>query len=365
MIALAGLTTACSDKNDEPDNSQDGSKIEMPSHRMFILNEGSFSGNNANISMYAPATGEVTDNLYLLQNETLLGDVAMDMVTDDGFVYISVYGSNYLMKLNSAGVLQGSLYFSQDPELQGGVRYIDYEDGYVYASFYGGVVAKINAKTMTVEKKLTGLGANLEGVAIENDNLYVADSYELTTDANGQNIYNYKTDLKVIDLKNFTFSGNVTVGLNPNLLDEEDDNLFLISYGNYYDVPYSFQMIEPKNGNKVTKLAEATLMGTGNDMVYLVNSVTDWATYTTSNTFFSYDVKKASISNESFLKNAPAELSSASIYMISVDSTNGDIYIGVTNYVYSNGEIYRFDKSGQYISKFDCGGMNPRAAVYF
>ena len=37
--------------------------------------------------------------------------------------------------------------------------------GYIYASFYGGAVAKINAKTLEVVDKLTGLGDNLEGVA--------------------------------------------------------------------------------------------------------------------------------------------------------------------------------------------------------
>lgn len=55
-------------------------------------------------------------------------------------------------------------------DLAAGIRAIAAEDGYIYASFYGGVVAKINANTLKVEKKLViENGYNLEGVAISNN----------------------------------------------------------------------------------------------------------------------------------------------------------------------------------------------------
>ena len=94
-----------------------------------------------------------------------------------------------------------------DKELSAGIRFIDAEDGYIYASFHGGVVAKINANTLKVEKKLTiEQGYNLEGVAISNNMLYVANSYK---QVDGK--YIYLTDVFVIDLKNFTLKETLTV----------------------------------------------------------------------------------------------------------------------------------------------------------
>ncbi len=66
----------------------------------------------------------------------------------------------------------------------------------------------------------------------------------------------------------------------------------------------------------------------------------------------------------SFLKDAPAELSTASVYMMAVDDKTGEIYIGTTNYSASNGDIYRFKRDGSFVEKFDCGGQNPKAAVF-
>lgn len=50
--------------------------------------------------------------------------------------------------------------------------------------------------------------------------------------------------------------------------------------------------------------------------------------------------------------------------MMSVDDKNGDIYIGVTFYSSANGTMYRFDRNGNFIEKFDCGGQNPKTMVF-
>ena len=153
---------------------------------------------------------------------------------------------------------------------------------------------------------------------------------------------------------------------NPNKLIEEDDKLFLIS-NNYGRESYVLQMIDPAAGNKVSELGYATNMAAGNDMLYLVDSRTDYSVrpYVTTNTFSSYDIKSGRLNSASFLKDAPSELATASVYMMAVSEYTGDIYIGVTNYSSSNGTMYRFKQDGSFVSKFDCGGQNPRDAVFF
>ena len=109
-------------------------------------------------------------------------------------------------------------------------------------------------------------------------------------------------------------------------------------------------------------------MAVGDNILYLVDSRTDysnWPETATVNTFSSYNIKTGTMNSTSFLKNAPEELNNTSIYMMKVNPNNGDIYIATTFYSSSNGNVYRFKKDGTFIEKFDCGGQNPKAAVFF
>lgn len=362
VLAVGFSAVACSDDDDAPVVDSEVSKVALPRHRMFILNEGKAGLNNAGIGFYAPDNNMASiDDIFYLQNDMHLGDTAQDMIVEGGKIYVAVHGSNYLARLNGACVEEARVSFTGDTELVGGIRYIAAEDGYVYASFHGGMVAKINAETMQVEAKLRTSETNLEGVAIVGDNLYVSNSYSQTSEGK----YVYYKDVFVIDLNTFTLKETLAVVENPNDMIEEDDKVFVIST-TYSRESYVLQLIDPAAGNSVSELCYATEMAAGDGVLYLVDSRTDyslWPVTSTVNTFFSYDIKAGRVVNESFLKNAPAELASSSIYMMTVDDENGDIYIGVTDYN-SNGDMYRFKKDGTFVEKFDCGGLNPRTAVF-
>ena len=171
----------------------------------------------------------------------------------------------------------------------------------------------------------------------------------------------------VIDLDSFSLKETLTVAQNPNQLVEEEDKVFLISW-DYSSESYVLQLIDPANNNKVSKLGYATNMAVGDNILYLVDSRTDysnWPETATVNTFSSYNIKTGTMNSTSFLKNAPEELNNTSIYMMKVNPNNGDIYIATTFYSSNNGNVYRFKKDGTFIEKFDCGGQNPKAAVFF
>ncbi len=364
LLLIASVGFVSCDKNDGPDTG-DTKEIK---NGAFILNQGSYQMNNAGLAYFSTADNDLslTPNLFFDVNNLNLGDNATDMVKYDGDVYISLTGSNCIYKINTEGEMLARVLFSTDPELQGGVRYMAFKDQYLYASFYGGIVAKISTEDLSIVSKLNTGGANLEGIAEANGSLYVADSYQSTYDeTTGYSNIIYGEKLIVIDLKTFTVSGSVTVATNPNKLMAYNGKLFLISWGNYYDKGYSFQLIEPSQNNKVTELGIATDMGIGNGKVYLVNSVTDWTTWATSNTWFSYNITDNKIDTNSFMTDAPEDLSTAHISMLSVDENSGEIYIGTSKYTLGNGEIYHFTKEGEFESNFDCGGQNPISAVYF
>lgn len=363
MLALSVSLTSCSD-DDDNSLDDDGSKVTLPqTARVYILNEGTSGQNNAGIEFYAPnKDADIISDIFYKQNTARLGDTGQDMIKYQDNIYVSIYGSNYIAKLNAACVEQSRMTFTDDKDLAAGIRYMAAKDGYIYASFYGGAIAKINANTLKIENKLTDLGNNLEGVTICNDKLYVANSYKIVDSK-----YIYLTDVFVIDLDSFSLKETLTVTQNPNQLVEEEDKVFLISW-DYNSESYVLQLIDPANNNKVSKLGYATNMAVGDDILYLVDSRTDysnWPETATVNTFSSYNIKTGTMNSTSFLKNAPEELNNTSIYMMKVNPNNGDIYIATTFYSSSNGNVYRFKKDGTFIEKFDCGGQNPKAAVFF
>ena len=121
-------------------------------------------------------------------------------------------------------------------------------------------------------------------------------------------------------------------------------------------------MYDPASGN-VERLTAATKLAAYDDVVYIVYSDTDWATYTTTNVFSTYNVETGELKTENYLKDMPASLSSNGIYMMDIDPSNGDFYVSVSDYV-SDGTVYRFESDGVLIDTMLSGGMNPTKTVF-
>ena len=141
LSALCGLAvstafTSCSD-DDEYDPFEYGSSVALPEHRGLVLNEGSYKLNNASISFFDAAkdtTTKAVNDLYFIQNKKQLGDTGQDLIVEDNNIYVSVYGSSYVTKLNKAGVEQARREFGSD---LGQPRYMAECDRYVYVTTYG------------------------------------------------------------------------------------------------------------------------------------------------------------------------------------------------------------------------------------
>lgn len=361
MLTVGSALTACSEDNNEVPNDN-GSQVQLPQHRALILNEGSMGMNNSGIACYAPdGSIDFIPDLYELQNGKSLGDTGQDIIEYDDYLYVAVNGSNYLAKLNEACVEQSRVSFVDDPDLEAGIRYIDAEDGYIYASFYGGVVAKINANSLQVEQKLTGLGGNLEGVAIVNDYLYVANSY--TQD--GSN-YTYHTEVLVIDLRTFQQTETLTVTQNPNKIVEVDDKVFLISW-DYTQESYELQLIDPAQGNQVSRIGYATHVAGDDGVLYIIDSRIDysnWPETAANNTYYTYNIATEETGLWYLTYDQADVLDTAVIYSLSIDDETGDIYIATTGHSNNNGDVYRFRADGRFVESFDCGGQNPNSIIF-
>jgi len=342
---------SCIDDDDEPEPIID--PVDYPA---YILNEGLWGANNANITSFMPNyKAENLSDVYLKMNNQQMGDVANAMMEEDDNIYVVLNGSKYVARLDM-GVKELARYTF--PEAEGAPRCIDVEDDYAYVTQYGGQVTKLNTKDMTLAGTFKG-GDNLEGIVEKDGKLYVANTYTV----DGSNNWIYNKEVFVIDAQTMTLEKTIEVVENPTKLYEIDDKIYLISQGNYFDVAGALQVIDPKTNTSNVILNDVTKITEGNDgLIYGVSSTYD-ANWQLSNSFFTYNPSNGSINETSFLKDTPSSFATDAIYLMEVDEETGFIYIGTSDYT-TNGTIYQFDKGGKFVQSFDSGGINPSAMVF-
>ena len=349
---MLGMSFAsCIDDDDEPEPIID--PVDYPA---YILNEGLWGANNANITSFMPNyKAENLSDVYLKMNNQQMGDVANAMMEEDDNIYVVLNGSKYVARLDM-GVKELARYTF--PETEGAPRCIDVEDDYAYVTQYGGQVSKLNIEDMTLVGTFKG-GDNLEGIVEKNGKLYVANSY--TVDGSGN--YEYKKEVFVIDAKTMTLEKTISVVDNPTKMYEINDKVYLISVGNYADVAGALQIIDTQSNTVRTILNDVTKITEGhNEVIYGVRSTYD-ENWQLTNSFFLYSPKADEVSHTSFLKDAPSSFATDAIYMLEVDEETGFIYVGTSDYT-TNGTIYQFDQSGKFVQSFDSGGINPSAMIF-
>ena len=356
--------TGCADEKDQICEDPD----EITQYRLnYVMNEGLWGSNNANISGFhfdintpsqvtSPIMNAMGD-LYLQKNGKQMGDVANGMIEEDNKIYVVMNGSKYVAKLDLYCKEEARYTFSEN---EGEPRCMEVEDGYVYVTQYGGKLTKINASDMTLAGTFEG-GDNLEGVVEKDGKLYVANSYKV--DGSGNWVYN--DEMFIIDAKTMELEKTIKVALNPAYLYEFHDKIYLLSKGNYADVPYVLQVVDTKNGQvksipqteNVNKVTEGD-----NKLLYCVRTTYD-DNWNPVNSFFVCNTQVDEVSETSFLTEVPEALKSDNIYFLEMDEETGYLYIGTTDYT-NTGTIYQFDKNGKFIQSFDSGGINPSAMIF-
>lgn len=319
---------------------------------VFILCEGLYQANNADITAYKSDSLLCTGGYYLKQNGQYLGDTGQDILYHKDHLYVSVYGSSYVAKLDMDGKELARYSFSAE---EGQPRYLAADGEYVYVTLYSGKVAKLKADDLRVVD-YAPVGKNPEDVVVYKNQLLVANSG-----------WGYDNTLTVIDIASFDSIASITVEWNPQQLLVMGDSVFLLANGQYdenwnCDYPLQSVNVEERTARTVAYAARAVAY---DGTLYLCKSTTDWITYETINTFFMYDVERAEVNYESFLKGDTEEVTSNSVYMLEVNPKNGELYIGLAgNKFVSSGMIHRYGRDGLLIHRFDVQGANPSQAAF-
>lgn len=355
---ILGLGFAgCDDKFDDYENEfGQNSEEETKARGIYVLNEGLWGANNANITEFVIRTDQsihAQGDLYLKRNQKQMGDVANGMMEEDNKIYVVLNGSKYVAKLSLNGTEEARYTF---PEGEGEPRCIDVEDNYVYVTQYGGQVTKLNVKDMTLAGTFKG-GYNLEGIVEKDGKLYVANSYK----ADGSGNYVYGKEVFVIDAKTMKQEKAIPVIDNPTKLYEVDDKIYLISQGDYKSVAGALQIISTQNGISKTIINDAIKITEGHDgLIYGIRATYD-ANWQLTNSYFIYNPKADEVIETPFLKDA--SFKNDAIYLLEVDEETGNIFVATSDYT-NSGTIYQFDKNGKMLRQFDSGGINPSTMIF-
>ena len=104
LMALCALMvctgfTACSSDDSSDNTWKEGSLIELPRNRAFLLSEGNWGMNNSHLTFIDPVADTIrVADVFEEQNGVKLGDTGNDMLAYNGDVHPHLRQSKYLFK---------------------------------------------------------------------------------------------------------------------------------------------------------------------------------------------------------------------------------------------------------------------------
>lgn len=348
LMAATISFTSC----DDDDDSATCPTPVIPRYGVYVINEGNYSYQiNGTLDFLgydvAKGTYSMTDSIFEKVNGRSLGGTPNDaLIFSDSLLCIAVADEDRVEFVNTTTKKASAAVSIDSP------RELAYESGsnYLYVSSYTGKVYKIDMTTRTIAGESEKVGANLEGIAVAGNKLYVCNS------CNPDYTYNKN----VVELNANTLAKNQDIEVVDNPVDviNAGSAIFILSMGNYADKPATVQML--KDG-QLSTIGNATMMAYNayNDQLYMIN-----APFGGDKEYKVYNLKNGQTTT--FLTNPDI----FSPYSLAVNPVNGDVFItsitknpdtGKADYT-ADCKLYRYTSAGTLLGTYDCG-VNPGTIV--
>ena len=349
LMAATISFTSC----DDDDDSKTCPTPVIPRYGVYVINEGNYSYQiNGTLDFLgydvAKGTYSMTDSIFEKVNGRSLGGTPNDaLIVGDSVLCIAVADENRVEFVNTTTKKADAAVSIDNP------RELAYESGsnYLYVSSYTGKVYKIDMTTRTIAGESEKVGANLEGIAVAGNKLYVCNSFNP----------DYTYNKNVVELNANTLAKNQDIEVVDNPVDviNAGNAIFILSMGNYADKPATVQML--KDG-QLSTIGNATMMAYDayNDQLYMIN-----APYGGGDKEYEvYNLKNGQTTT--FLTNPDI----FSPYSLAVNPVNGDVFItsstknpdtGYADYT-ADCKLYRYTSAGILLGTYDCG-VNPGTIV--
>jgi hypothetical protein len=246
LLLLAGCVLFLSSCSKDDDN---GEYVITGTAGVYMLCEGLYGAGTYNVN-----TGVTEKNYYKKVNGTNLGESANDLQRYGSKMYCVVTGIKGsaqsfvdVMDVATAKTIKRISFNSGTTGFC--PRYITFYQNKAYVSCYDNKVRRIDTASLNIDGEVA-LTEGLEGIAVSNGKLYVANS------DNYQYINTAKNVVSVISLSNFTKTKDITVTYNPlKVAADAVGNIYVVSAGNYGSIKPSLDVINAINDTKVQSSA--------------------------------------------------------------------------------------------------------------
>lgn len=345
------LLASCDDMQDKERKQSFVSETSVTG--IYVLSEGLFNLNNSTLAYYDFDSVKLSSDLFVAVNKRGLGDTANDMAAYGSKLYIVVNVSSQIEVVDlTTGRSIKRIPMFNDSEVARQPRYIAFDKGNAYICSFDGTLARID----TASLQLTGIvqcGRNPDGLCIASNKIYV-------TNSGGLDYPNYDNTVSVIDAATFTEVKKITVGINPShICADSEGDVYLVSRGNYGDIPYKFQKINSKTDELEQTFDDIQALNftIHNDTAYIYN----FDFNTQSSWVKVFDCKRESIISNSFITD---QTTLTTPYGIDVNPINGDVYITDAKNFTVWGDVVCFDNKGKFKFKIEELGLNPNKTVF-
>lgn len=337
FLLFTSVVSCRKDKPNFPDSSSGYKNPSSARKGLYVLNEGNMGSNKSSLDYYDFASGQYTRNIFSAANPTVtlgLGDSGNDVKIYGSKMYVLVNGSNKVEILNANTAKEVSKLDIHSP------RFATFYRNFAYISSYDGFVAVVDTANASVIITKIKVGNQPEEMAVVGSKLYIANS-------GGLNFPNYDRTVSVIDLNTNTEIKKIDVAINLfHLKADKYGDVYVTSRGDYANIPSSIFVIDTKTDavKKDFHIPAGDFCIDGDNAFVLSYDYS-----TTKGTYVKLDVKNETLLASNFITDG-TESSIKIPYGITIDPSNGDIYVSDSPDYLSPGKLYCFDKTGK--SKF-------------
>lgn len=348
LIWASGILLMSSCKKDDNEIETTEPIIESTAG-VYVLCEGTFPAMSSEISYYNIKTGVVEANYYTKVNGKSLGLAANDLQRYGSKMYCVVTGDEGVkesfvdvMDVATAKTIKRiSFNFNK----AGLPRSIAFYKNKAYVSRYDGKVSRIDTASLTIDGDVT-LNTGLEGLAVANGKLYVANSDDYRFDK--------KNVISVIDLSTFIKTKEIAVTINPiGVTASPTGDIYVSSAGVYLGTPGALDKISSVTDSKVSSTPD---FGYGSIITF--TSTKGYAS-TSAGVIKSLNVSTGAVGSN-FIADGT---SIAALNGFNIDGFTNNVYVAdALNYV-SKGKVTCFNNIG--VSKFDFNtAISPKRIVF-
>lgn len=306
--------------------------IRLRGRGVFITCEGNFGSDNATLSFYDPATGQVENEIFRRANGMKLGDVAQSMAIrdDKGYVAVNNSGVVYVIDTESSeitGLIEGIV----------SPRYLHFTNAttaYI-TDLYDPQITVIDTRTNRIRSRIDMNGhKSTEQMVQWGSEVFV-------------NCWSYDNKILVVDTERDKLIDSITVGPQPSSLAiDHNGKLWTVTDGRTEGVPAMLYRIDAATrhiertytfaaGSHPSQLA----LNGRRDMLYFLNGAV-WC---------------MSVSDDTLPTTPFLPYTGTRYYGLAVDPATSEVYVADAIDYVQHGVVYRFTAQGKAVDTLRVG----------